>query len=264
MRQTRAGNNELLSRTTYNAQHLPLTTTDAAGQTNFYTYNSRGQLLTWTDPKNETTSYTYDTNGYLIADGRAVAGTNDVSTATYDAFGRVLTRTNVSGYTLTFNYDALDRITKITHPDGTFEQTTYNRLQPAMLQDRAGRQTLLAYTPLGQLATRTDPLGRVTTFQWCSCGDIKSLTDPMGRTTTWDKDVQGRLTTKTYGDGSQVTYRYENTTSRLLEMIDEKLQATMFSYNQDDTIRATRYANTAVPTPGVSYTYDPNTNASPP
>jgi len=96
VRMTRAGKNELLSRTTYNAQHLPLTAVDAAGQTNVFTYNARGQLLTKTNPKNETTSYSYDTNGYLIAVDGPLPGTNDTTTATYDSFGRVRTRTDGS------------------------------------------------------------------------------------------------------------------------------------------------------------------------
>ena len=88
VRQTRAGNNELLSAMTYNAQHLPLTTVGAAGQTNTFTYNARGQLLTETNPKGETTAYTYDTNGYLVAVDGPLPGTNDTVTATYDALGR--------------------------------------------------------------------------------------------------------------------------------------------------------------------------------
>ena len=168
------------------------------------------------------------------------------------------TKTDVSGYTVTFDYDALDRVTRITHPDGTFEQTTYNRLQPSVLQDRIGRQILLEYSPLGQLTQRTDPLGRVTLFQWCSCGDIKSLTDPMGRTTTWRKDVQNRIVSKQYGDGSQIIYNYENTTRRLRQVVDEKLQSTEFNYNFDDTISSIAYANATVATPPVSMTYDPN------
>ena len=48
--QIRAGQNQLLSKKTYNSQHLPLTYTDAAGQTTTYTYNARGQLLTETNP----------------------------------------------------------------------------------------------------------------------------------------------------------------------------------------------------------------------
>ena len=64
-RQTRAGQNELLSKMTYNAQHLPLTSTDAAGQMTTYTYNARGQVLTKTNAKNETTTYIYDVDGRL-------------------------------------------------------------------------------------------------------------------------------------------------------------------------------------------------------
>jgi RHS repeat-associated protein len=258
VRQTRAGNNELLSRMTYNTQHLPLTSTDAAGQTTTYAYNAQGQVLTATDPKNETTTYTYDTNGYLVAVVGPLPGTNDVVTATYDSYGRLRTKTDVSGYTLTFDYDALDRITRMTHPDSTFEQFTYDRLDPVVVQDRAGRQTLLEHDPLGQLTKRTDPLGRLTLFQWCSCGDIKTLTDPLGQTTTWHKDVQGRLTSKVYGDGSQKTYLYENTTSRLRQVIDEKQQTTTFVYNPDGTVSWIGYANDTVATPVVTFTYDPN------
>ena len=81
VRQTRAGNNELLAKATYNSQHRPLTVIDAAGQTTTFTYNARGQLLTATDPKNETTTYTYDTNGYLVAVDGPLPGTNDVGHA---------------------------------------------------------------------------------------------------------------------------------------------------------------------------------------
>jgi RHS repeat-associated protein len=257
-RMTRAGKNELLFRATYNAQHLPLTTVDAAGQTNIFTYNARGQLLTETNPKNETTSYAYDTNGYLVAVDGSLAGTNDVVTATYDAFGRTRTKTDVSGYTLTFDHDALDRITRITFPDATFDEITWQRLQPSVLRDRAGRETRLEYDALGQMSKRTDPLGRVTQFQWCRCGSIKSLTDAMGRTTRWHTDVQGRLTDKEYGDGSKVLYAYENATSRLREVIDEKGQRSQFIFNRDNTLHSTFYANATVPTPSVGYTYDPD------
>jgi RHS repeat-associated protein len=258
VRMTRAWQNELLAAMTYNSQHLPLTIVDAAGQTNSYTYNSRGQLLTASDPKNETTTYTYDTNGYLLAVDGPLPGTNDTITVAYDSFGRVRTKTDVSGYAVTFDHDALDRLTKIAHPDGTSAQITYDRLDPVLVQDRAGRQTLLQYDALRQLVRRTDPLGRVTLFDWCACGDIKSLTDPMGRATTWHKDLQNRLVGKQYGDGSQATYFYENTTSRVRQVVDEKQQTTIFAYNIDNTMNSISFANAAVPTPGVSYTYDPD------
>jgi len=258
IRQTRVGNNELLFRATYDGEHRPLTTVDAAGQTNTFTYNARGQLLTVTNPKNETTSYTYDTDGYLITVDGPLPGTSDTVTTTYDFFGRVHTLTGVSGYTLIFDYDAMDRVTKITHPDSTFEQYTYDLLDLASFRDRSGRQTFFGHDAMRQLKQRTDPMGRVTRFGWCRCGQLESLTDPMGRTTTWLTDVQGRTIARQYADGSQVKYQYENTTSRPRLMIDEKQQVTQFVWNRDDTLRSVVYGHTLIPTPGVSFTYDPD------
>jgi RHS repeat-associated protein len=258
VRQTRGGNNDLLFRGTYNAQHLPLTTMGADGQTNTFTYNVRGQLLTRTNPKGETTGYTYDTDGYLTAVDGPLPGTNDTMTATYDALGHTRTKTDVSGYALTFDYDDMDRPTKITHPDGTFEQFSYHRLDFTNVTDRAGRRTTFEFDSMRQMKKKTDPLGRLTLFEWCRCGDIKSLTDPLGRTTSWLTDVQSRPIAKVYGDGSQVRFIYENSSSRLRQVIDEKQQITQFAYNRDNTLRSITFANTAVPTPGVSYSYDAN------
>jgi len=257
-RQTRAGNNELLFKATYNAQHRPLTTLDAAGRTNTYTYNARGQLLTQTNPKNEITTYRYDPNGYLTSIDGPLEGTSDLITYTYDSFGRVRTTTGVSGYTLFFNYDALDRLVRVTHPDSTFTQYTYVRLDLVHARHRNGQATLLEYDDVGQLTKETDPLGRVTLFSWCRCGSLKSLIDPMGRTTEWHTDVQGRLIGKQYGDGSQISYIYEDTTSRLRQVTDEKQQATHYTYNRDDNLKSVSYVNAVIPTRGVTYGYDTN------
>jgi len=260
IRQTRGGNNDLLLKATYNTFHLLLTAADAAGQTTTFTYNARGQVLTGTKPKNGTFSFTYDTNGYLLAVDGPLPGMNDVVTATYDGYGRLRTTTGVSGYTLTLDYDNLDRLTRITHPDATFTQFGYDRLDLVSVLDRAGRQTFFEFDNMRHMTKKTDPLGRVTLFEWCRCGDIKSLIDPMGRTTSWLTDEQGRRSAKQYGDGSQVKYIYENTTSRLRQIIDERQQVTLFAYNVDDTLKSIAYANASVPTPGVSFAYDSNYN----
>lgn len=258
VRQTQGTNNELILRTTYTGQHRPQTVTDAAGQTTTFTYNSRGQPLTVTNPKGETRTYTYDSNGYLVGVDGALPGTSDGLTVTHDAFGRSRTRADESGYTLTFDYDNMDRLTRITHPDATFSQFTYNRLDLAAVRDRAGRQTSFEYDVLRQMTKRTDPLGRIIHFQWCSCGSLGSFTDPMGRTTQWHSDVQGRPLSKEYADGSKVSYFYENTTSRVRQVIDEKSQVAQFTYNRDNTVNSIAYPDATIPTPGVSYVYDPN------
>ena len=43
------------------------------------------------------------------------------------------------GYVLTNYNDNLDRVVKTTYPDGTYEQTIYNRLDAGWQRDRAGR-----------------------------------------------------------------------------------------------------------------------------
>ena len=221
------------------ARHLPAKVMDAAGQTTTYTYNARGQLLTRTNARGETIAHVYDANGYLTAIDGPLPGSSIVFT--YDGFGRVRTKTDESGYTLTFDYDALDRLTTITFPDGTSDQFTYTRLDLTLLRDRAGRQTSVDFNNVRQMIKRTDPLGRVTLFQWCKCGALKSLTDPIGRTTGWQHDIRGRVKSKEYADGAKVTYRYENTISRLRLRIDEKLQVTQFDYNRDDTLSRISY-----------------------
>jgi RHS repeat-associated protein len=258
-RQTRAGQSELMRQTTYDAQHRPLMSTDAAGQTITSTYNAQGQITSATDPLGNTTTYQYDANGYRTSMAGPL-GAADTTTWTYDSFGRIQTVTDNSGYTLTYGYDAADRITTITFPDATAQTFTYTLLDMTTITDRAGRQTTFEYNSVRQMIQRADPLGRVTLFQWCKCGALRRLADPMGRTTTWRHDIQGRVTCKEYADGSQAAYLYEDTTSRLRQRIDEALQVTQYNYNRDDTLSRITYTNATVATAPVAFAYDANYN----
>lgn len=257
-RMTRAGASELIYQATYNSRRLPLTRTDAAGQTTTFTYNSRGQPLTITDPKGQTTTLRYNTKGYLTAVDGPLAGSADSVAFTYDGFGRLQTVTDSDGYALTLGYDALDRLTRITHPDGSSEQYIYQNLDIVTFRDRAGRETAFTYNAVRQMTSKTDPLNRTTAYQWCRCGDLKSLTDPLGRVTTWEHDVQGRVTSKTDAGGACTTYAYERTTSRRLQVIDPDGQTTRYEYLRDNALAAIRYVNAAIATPDVSFTYDPD------
>ena len=96
--------------------------TDSSGQTTTYTYNPRGQMLTEPIPRGETTTYTYDANGYLLAvDGPAAGDQRCAPTPPTMPYGRDANMTDVSGYMVTFDYDALDRATR-SHPSGRHVQ----------------------------------------------------------------------------------------------------------------------------------------------
>jgi len=255
IRQTTGGVNERQLAITYNAQHLPLTVTDAAGSVTTFTYNARGQVLTVRNALNQTTTFTYNANGYLTTVNGPLTGNADSTTLTYDSVGRVRTTTDPDTYTQTFSYDNFDRVTRIDYPDGTYEAITYDKLDRASVRDRLGRVTTYAHNAVQQMVSVTDPLNRTVGFDWCRCGSLSALTDPMGRVTRWKRNFQGQVVAKIYADNSQVGYEYDSA-GRMLRQTDEKGQFKAYEYNIDNSVRKISYPNAKVPTPSVSYEYD--------
>jgi RHS repeat-associated protein len=255
---TNEAHTELLAQVTYNSQHLPLTSVDASGQTNYFGYNAYGQLLAMTNALGETLSLTYDPDGYLTNVTGTLPGTT--TSFTYDGFGRVRTVTDSEGFTVTTDYDALDRPTKVTYPDNTFEQIIYEKLDPVLVKDRRGHWTRKLYNHSRQLTAVADAAGRVTRLDWCDCGSLSGITDPLGRTTTWLRDLQGRVTAKVYPDATQIQYAYEPESGRLKSVTDAKNQTTFYDYFKDNNVQQVSYSNAVVATPTVSFAYDTNYN----
>lgn len=258
VRQTRAGQNELLLSATYDNRHQPLAITDAARQTTRFGYNARGQVLGVTNALGHATTFSYDTNGYLLAVDGPLPGSGDTTRLTYDAAGRLRTVTEPDGYSIALDYDDIDRITRLTYPDGNYEQITYDRLDPEVLRDRLGRETRLTRDSLRQIVSLEDALGRITRFEWCGCGGLGAVIDPLGRTTSWIRDFQGRVRTKVHADGSQVQYEYDPASGWLTAVRNEKDQITKFDYYLDGCLRQKRFLNTSSAPPPVKLTYDPN------
>ena len=279
VRQTTGTSNKLLRAFTYNSQHQPLTDTDAAGQSTVFIYNAHGQMLTTTNAKNETITFAY---GGPAPDGCLASvtsppfnGLSAVTNFSYDSFNRVRTVTDSDGYTVTTDYDNLDRKTKVTYPDGTFEQFQYtDNITGAMTldltasRDRRGLWTYRHYNANRQVDSINDPANRTTNFGWCTCGALESITDPKGQITTFHRDLQGRVYQKVFADNTTIDYLFEgqtvaNTpgaTSRLQSSTDAKHQRTNYLYFPDNNVQQISYTDTAgqalsPPTPSVSYTY---------
>ena len=289
VRQTTGAINELLRKFTYNSQHEPLTDTDAAGQATTFTYNAYGQILAQKNAKNETTTFDYGDGavghpiGYLTSiTSPLFNGTSAVTTLAYDWANRVRTVTDLDGYTITTDYDGLDRPIQVGYPDGTNQQFQYSQdfgqgavaiLELTKSKDRRGLWTSRHYNANRQMDSITDALNRTTRFGWCSCGSLTSITDPKNQVTIFNRDLQGRVYQKVFADNSTVNYLYDGQTvantagasSRLKSSTDAKNQRTNYSYLVDDNIQQVTYTNTSgqplnPPTPSVSFTYDPNYN----
>jgi RHS repeat-associated protein len=270
-RQVNGQTTDLISIRTNNSQHQPLTITDAAGQTTTYTYLPDGRPETVVTPPRagltlaqRTTTYSYYPDNAPTGAGRLQTVTgpsapqgSPITTYTYDGYGRVRTAADADSYTITYDYDALDRPTRVTYPDGTYEETVYNRLDAEKHRDRLGRWTHTFYDALRRVVAKRDPLGDTVTQQWCTCGSLDKLIDPNGNATTWERDVQGRLTREVRADGADKDFVYENTTSRLKQVTDAKNQTIGYQYALDDNLTGITYSNAQQATSNVSFTYDP-------
>jgi RHS repeat-associated protein len=247
----------LLASFTYNSQHLPTSSTDAAGQITYFGYNGYGQLTSVTNALSEITALAYDSSGFLTNVTAALPGASTSFTYTNSL---VRTITDSEGYTITFDYDAIDRITKVTFPDGSTEETVYDKLDPVRSKDRLGRWTKQYFNSVQQLVGIQDALGRTTSFEWCKCGSLEKIVDPLGKVTQWYRDIQGRVTQKVFPDDTVLTYAYESATSRLRGVTDAKGQTTTYSYFNDNNLAQISFSGASETTPTVSYAYDPNFN----
>ena len=241
------------ARFTYNAQRQPVTYTDAAGQLNQYTYNPAGQVITATNPLGNTTTYSYDSLGRLTTVFNAQSAVQ--ASFTFDGFDRVASTTDSEGYTLRYAYDAMNRVTRITYPDATTTERSYDNLDLSSVKDRLGRTTRYQYDANRRLVAVTDPLARVTRYSYYANDILKSLTDPKGNVTRWDIDIQGRQTAKRYADGTTETYAYGSMSGRLQSITDARGYTKTYTYNADDAVARIAYPP-ASGTANVSFIYD--------
>lgn len=245
---------ETIAQYTYNDQHRPLSSTDAAGQTTTYTYNDAGQVTAKTDALGQMTQYVYDGQGYLTT----IINPNGKTQAsyTYDAVGRRTSETDSEGYTLRYDYDALNRLVRTTYPDGTTRVQVWDKLDLQSVTNRLGQTTTYTYDAVRNKTSETDALGHTIRYGYDEAGRQISLTDANGHTTTWGRDIQGRVVSKTYPDGGTYTYRYDRA-GRLVSRTDPLGQTRQVAYTLDDKPKALDYLNALNPTPSVALSYDP-------
>jgi RHS repeat-associated protein len=238
----------------YTSRRRPQTVTDAAGRMMALTYNSAGQLLTATNALNQTTTIGYE-DSYPKTITGAVPGST--TTLTYDVYGRIRTITASDNYGVTIDYDDLNRITKQTFPDGTYEEVVYDRLDVRQYRDRLGRITLYFYDASRRLKSMRDPLGRVTTFEWCECGTLDAVIDANGNKTRWIYDNNYRVIQEIRADNSTTTtYTYDDA-GRLKTFTDANGQTTVYDYYLDNALQQVSYQNAQQPTGTVTWAFDP-------
>ncbi len=238
--------------TTYSATGNPTRIDDPAGGAIALAYNANGTLASSTDPAGNATSYAYDSAGNLT--GATPPSPLGAAARTIDGLSRTATSTDGKGQTTTLTYDAMDRITRVVHHDGSVISYVYdadgnltsqtdatgttthaydakNRLVET--SEDGVRTTTYAYDAGGRLVGLTDA-GGTTSYAYDGAGKLTSLTEPGGHQTTFAYDVNDNLTTTSYPNGATLARAYEvdgqgRVTSRLARITATALGGAVIS-----------------------------------
>ena len=180
-----------------------------------YLREKRQFLVNETDPRGNSIQTLYDLDGFQIQ--RTLNGT---TTGTRQWDGDYTSKvTNARGLTTTYHYNHNRDITHITHPDGSYESTTYHT---------GGH---------GKKTSHTNELGLTTTWQYNPQGDLTQQTEAQGtpeeRTTTYAYDTHGQLTKHQIGTGPDAittTYTYDDH-GNLTSITDPEGHTTTVTYD---------------------------------
>jgi len=221
---------------TYDSAGNLKTRTDAKGQTSTYSYDALNRLTQVVHGAGPTITYTYDQgpNGK----GRLTGMTDGSGSSswTYDALGRVATRTQVAGgrtLTVSYSYDTTGRLTRITLPTGKRVDYSWNG-------NRISGITWNSNPLVSGLAW--EPFGPASAWSFANGEQVQKTWDLSGRMTghslgSIGHDTADRITSLTHGGVSHL--------------------AGSKTYGYDSLHRLTSYSGFGV---DIGYAYDANGN----
>jgi RHS repeat-associated protein len=206
-----------------------------------YGYDAADQVRTVTDDLGDVTRQDYDLLGHLVTStdpdlGRWVS--------TWDAAGNLASRTDARGVKLTYQHDALNRMTSKRYPDGRTARWFYDE---AGHGDGIGRLTSVSDPTAGgcpgdrSRSLRYDVMGQVVGTTYCVDGD--------SRTIAFEYDTAGRQKTVVYPGNERVGYGFD-TAGRIRDvsgLVGE------YRYDADGQIVFAEHADSTIDT----WTYDP-------
>jgi YD repeat-containing protein len=167
---------------------LPLSETDANGNTTDYAYDEAGHLAVTVAPAVSAETY-----------GSAAAQVRPVTTDGYDTFGEQTQSEDADGNIVDTVYDA----------EGNEVSQTLPNYTPPGSSTPISATTVWTYDKEGQLLTEQDPLGHTTSYTYDQMGDVATETAPDGGVTHNTYDLDGEQLSITDADGAQRQATYD-------------------------------------------------------
>ncbi|WP_329587177.1 DUF6531 domain-containing protein [Kitasatospora sp. NBC_01250] len=176
-------------------------------------------------PPVRTTAYYYDDAAHPGDQTRVVDADGYTSSATFNASGEAVSKTDPMGSRFQYGYDsATGRMTSMVNPDGSAAGTAPGCTPPAK------GCTAFSYDAWGHIVKTTDPLGRSTSTGYDADGNRTSSTDGNGNQTTYTYDPANRLTATINADGTRTSTDY-NPDGSTADTVDADGARTVYGYD---------------------------------
>ena len=135
--------------------------------------------------------------------------TTRVRPAVYDARGNVVAQRDALGHVTSYQYDELNRRTRVTDANGDFTDFEYDLLgRMTNVTDPLGNETTFVYNPLGQLVEERitiDQTDYTRSYSYDQIGHRTEIQDRNGRVRRFDYDLLGRVTAERWYDGETLS-----------------------------------------------------------
>ena len=244
---------------------------DPLGEVAQARYEDTGDLTQVTDFGGERTFYTRNGFGEAI---RANSPDSGITDYTFDEAGNIATRTDALGQVTSFEYDALNRLTRIS-TDDPGEADVEHRYDEPGAENGIGRlttvidgvgETTFDYTASGEVKRETRTTNGDTSYlayTYDGAGQIETITYPSGRVVTYERDAIGQVVKVT-------TMAPDGTETVLADQIERAPFGPITSLQHGNGLTETRaldqaYQVVSVTVPGVlarDYTYTVDANVT--
>ena len=240
-----------------------LTRTDAKGHVTSYAYDAANRPTQTTLPLNRIWTYTFDANSNLKsivdANGNATQTVGDgTTTKGYDRSGRLIT-IDYSDATqdVTFGYDSVGNRTSMSDAAGV-ETRNYDASNRVTKVTRSSESFDYVYDLVGNITRRTYPDATVVDYSYDQDGLLGTVTRA-GGTTTYGYDQSGHETTMTLpASNGYVEDRTYNRAGQLTRVRSLRGAAALvdLTYTVDATGNPTEVIRSGTMPGSTTYTYD--------
>ena len=224
--------------------------TNPLSQKEFFTYDDEGYMTSYINRQGELTTYNYDKANQLV---QRILGNDNTYNYSYDRDGNLVSLSD-NDSKLSYEYDALDRITKTSTTGSEKQRAVVNLYEYDRNNNRISLRT--------GLETEDEENYRTNIYTYDEENQLTSLNSPAGNF-NFEYDDLSRMTKMIYPNGMETRMSFEGD-MRLSKIehiktgLFDRVQS-KFSYlydNNDNKTRLNTFRRTLPINETLNYTYD--------